>query len=128
MSLTNGLWFTESCENPKPYICTLSLSRVEADDDIPATTPDAIITTQSADDATTDGCIDQIASCQQYLDECSDPDYQPMLYKFCRKTCNLCGQCMDSDPQCPVLAASGFCTNPAYKDKWTECSKTCKLC
>uniref|UniRef100_A0A914PT42 ShKT domain-containing protein n=1 Tax=Panagrolaimus davidi TaxID=227884 RepID=A0A914PT42_9BILA len=120
MSLSNGgKWFTEFCNIQKPYICTFATFS-ESDE-----TP----TTQSTPDSTTtDGCVDQIASCQQYLNECSDPDYQPMLYKFCRKTCNLCSQCMDSDPQCPVMAASGFCTNPAYQDKWKDCAKTCKLC
>uniref|UniRef100_A0A914YDS7 ShKT domain-containing protein n=1 Tax=Panagrolaimus superbus TaxID=310955 RepID=A0A914YDS7_9BILA len=130
LSISNGLWEIESCKTLKSYICTFSTSSsaASADDEIPATTTIPTITTQSSDDddVTTDGCLDEISSCQQYLNECSDPDYQPMLYKFCRKTCNLCGQCMDSNPQCPQLAAGGFCTNP--EDKWTECSKTCKLC
>uniref|UniRef100_A0A7E4V001 ShKT domain-containing protein n=1 Tax=Panagrellus redivivus TaxID=6233 RepID=A0A7E4V001_PANRE len=47
-------------------------------------------TTTTAPELTTTPCGDQLTNCSQYQAECTQPDYQATMYKFCRKTCGMC--------------------------------------
>uniref|UniRef100_A0AC35GXI0 ShKT domain-containing protein n=1 Tax=Panagrolaimus sp. PS1159 TaxID=55785 RepID=A0AC35GXI0_9BILA len=73
-------------------------------------------------------CVDTITDCKKYLAQCTDPNYQDLMYKKCRKTCNLCNACLDTDERCKKWASNGFCTNPFYQQIWNECRKSCGFC
>uniref|UniRef100_A0AC34EZP3 ShKT domain-containing protein n=1 Tax=Panagrolaimus sp. ES5 TaxID=591445 RepID=A0AC34EZP3_9BILA len=96
---------------------------------ISASTQSVATTTVAATAASTAAaCVDTITDCSKYLAQCSDPNYQTLMYQKCRKTCNLCNACLDSDAKCPQWVKNGFCSNPFYQNIRNECRKSCALC
>jgi hypothetical protein len=117
-----GKWKADDCLKEKPYVCSVKVSST-------TTVAPTTTTTKRVETTTTAvPCVDAVPDCQRYIKQCFEPVYLPLMYKQCRKTCNLCNACLDTDVHCPNWANNGFCTNPFYQNIWNECRKSCKLC
>lgn len=78
-------------------------------------------------------CVDDVPSCQDYVDECTGNHF---VRKSCRKSCGICGghsvvklPCVDkyTSTSCKMLKGYNYCSN--YKAFMTDkCKKTCGLC
>jgi hypothetical protein len=52
-------------------------------------------TTASSSTPSSGGCVDVDSTCSTMASDCSNALYLPVMCKYCRKTCNLCG-----NPKC----------------------------
>ncbi|CAI5443530.1 unnamed protein product [Caenorhabditis angaria] len=85
-------------------------------------------------------CHDEAGiDCQQYIGQCYDPKYIPLLEGKCDKTCGYCGpiistpspaSCVDNSQNCVIWVKNGFCTNTMYScaQRKQYCAKSCNMC
>uniref|UniRef100_A0A7E4VA41 ShKT domain-containing protein n=1 Tax=Panagrellus redivivus TaxID=6233 RepID=A0A7E4VA41_PANRE len=74
-------------------------------------------------------CEDEIdCSTHEAAGQCKMSQWKPLLYVYCRKTCNFCNECIDADDRCKVWVPNGFCTNTFFEKIRETCAKSCGLC